>query len=121
MAYRPGVIAIAPFSHTDLTEGKNRPILLLARLPNYDGDWLGCMITSQLHHFTEGIDVVISESDPDFRSSSLKTSSLIRVTRLMVIAEDQITGSIGTVSNERFDRVISNLTGWLSAQSKFQQ
>ena len=69
MAYKPGDIAIAPFTHTDLTEGKNRPVLLLARLPIFDGDWLGCMITSQLHHFTEGIDVTISESDPDFSAS----------------------------------------------------
>jgi mRNA interferase MazF len=116
MAYRPGDIAIAPFTHTDLTEGKNRPVLLLARLPNFDGDWLGCMITSQLHHYTEGIEVTISESDPDFNASSLKTSSLIRVTRLMVIAENQMTGGIGAISNERFEQVISNLVRWLGQQ-----
>ena|ERR1017187_4277347 len=122
MAYRPGDIAIAPFTHrndrsyTDLTEGKNRPVLLLGRLPNYEADWLGCMITSQLHHFTEGIDVTIPESDSDFKDSSLKTSSLIRVTRLMVIAEDQMTGRIGAVSIERFERVISNLVSWLGQQ-----
>ncbi len=46
MAYSPGDIVIAPFTHTDLTEGKNRPVLLLARLPHYEGDWLGCLITS---------------------------------------------------------------------------
>src|SRR2546425_7873197 len=100
MAHKAGDIVIAPFTHTDLTEGKNRPVLLLARLPNFEGDWLGCMITSQLHHFSESIDVTISESDPDFNASSLKTSSLIRVTRLMVIAEDQMTGGIGAVSKE---------------------
>ena len=116
MAYKSGDIAIAPFTHTDLTEGKNRPVLLIARLPNYAGDWLGCMITSQLHHFTESIDVTISESDPDFIASSLKTSSLIRVTRLMVIAEDQITGGIGTISNEKYNQVVSNLTNWLAQQ-----
>jgi mRNA interferase MazF len=116
MAYRPGDVAIAPFGHTDLTEGKNRPILLLAQLPNYDSDWLGCMITSQLHHFTEGVDVMISESDSDFKASSLKTSSLIRITRLMVIAENQMTGSIGTISKERYERVMSNLVRWLSHQ-----
>jgi mRNA interferase MazF len=117
MGYRPGDVAIAPFTHTDLREGKNRPVLLLSRLPNYDTDWLGCMITSQLHHFTEGIDVTISESDSDFNATSLKTSSIIRVTRLMVIAEDQMTGSIGMVSNERYERVISNLVRWLSRKS----
>jgi hypothetical protein len=102
MGYRPGDIAIAPFTHTDLTEGKNPPVLLLGRLPAYAGDWLGCMITSQLHHFTEGIDVIISESDPDFKSTSLKTSSLVRATRLMVTSEDQMTGGIGAVSRERY-------------------
>ena len=116
MAHKAGDIVIAPFTHTDLTEGKNRPVLLLARLPNFEGDWLGCMITSQLHHFSESIDVTISESDPDFNASSLKTSSLIRVTRLMVIAEDQMTGGIGAVSKERFERVIFNLVRWLGQQ-----
>ncbi|HET6400465.1 MAG TPA: type II toxin-antitoxin system PemK/MazF family toxin [Candidatus Kapabacteria bacterium] len=116
MAYRPGDVAIAPFTHTDLTEGKNRPVLLLGKLPNYDSDWLGCMITSQLHHFTEGVDTIISNSDSDFKSSSLKTSSLVRVTRLMVISEEQMTGSIGAVSKERYERVISNLVRWLSQQ-----
>ncbi|HZK76268.1 MAG TPA: type II toxin-antitoxin system PemK/MazF family toxin [Candidatus Kapabacteria bacterium] len=114
MAYKPGDVAIAPFTNTDLREGKNRPVLLLSRLPNYESDWLGCMITSQLHHFTEGVDVTISDSDSDFHATSLKTSSLIRVTRLMVIAEDQMTGSIGVVSKERYARVISNLVRWLS-------
>jgi mRNA interferase MazF len=116
MAYRPGDIAIAPFTHTDLTEGKNRPVLLLSRLPSFDGDWLGCMITSQLHHFTEGIDVILSESDPDFKASALKTTSLIRITRLMVIAEDRMTGGIGAVSRECYELVISNLVRWLSEQ-----
>jgi len=118
MAYKPGDIVIAPFSHTDLTEGKNRPILLLASLPNYIGDWLACMITSQLHHYTDGLDVVLSESDADFHSSSLKTSSLIRVTRLMVIAEDQMVGAIGEISPVRYEQVKLNLIGWLSLLSK---
>jgi mRNA interferase MazF len=74
------------------------------------------MITSQLHHFSKGIDVTIPESDPDFKETSLKTSSLIRVTRLMVIAEDQMTGWIGNVMKERYERVISNLSRWLSQQ-----
>jgi hypothetical protein len=116
MAYKIGDVAIAPFTHTDLTEGKNRPVLLLAQLPHYDSDWLGCMITSQLHHFTEGVDVIISDSDPDFKAASLKVSSLIRVTRLMVISEEQMTGRIGAVSKDRYERVISNLVRWLLQQ-----
>ena len=118
MGYKAGDVAIAPFTHTDLKEGKNRPVLLLGQLPNYESDWLGCMITSQLHHFTEGVDDLIEESDSDFKTSSLKTSSLIRVTRLMVISEDQMTGSIGSVSKERYERVLSNLVRWLSELSR---
>src|SRR5438045_3427932 len=98
MAYKPGDIVIAPFSYTDLTESKYRPVLLIAMLPQFNGDWLGCMITSQMHQFSEGLDIKISETDSDFILSSLKAQSLIRVTRLMVISEEVMTGRIGSIT-----------------------
>jgi mRNA interferase MazF len=113
MRYQSGDVAIAPFTYTDLTEGKNRPILLLAPLPNYKGDWLASMVTSQLHHFVEGLDVLITADHSDFIDSGLKVASLIRVSRLMVINEDHAIGTIGRISSERADRVISNLIQWL--------
>lgn len=113
MSYGSGDIVIAPFSHTDLTQDKNRPVLLIAPLPNSYGDWLGCMITSQLHQFTEGIDVMISKDSPDFPETSLKTTSLIRVTRLMVITEDIVVGGIGNISPPQLNLVITNLASWL--------
>jgi mRNA interferase MazF len=116
MAYQAGDIAIAPFSYTDLTEGKFRPVQLIAALSNYEGDWLASMITSQIHQFTEGIDVKISSGDSDFAQTSLKTTSIIRVNRLMVISEEVMTGRIGSISKERHSQIISNLIGWLSKQ-----
>lgn len=41
-----GQIIIFQFPHTDLTEGKLRPALLLAKLPGEYDDWLICMISS---------------------------------------------------------------------------
>ena len=114
MNYLPGDIVIAPFSYTDLTQGKNRPVLLISPLPNYEGDWLCCMITSQMHQFTEGIDVKIIPDDLDFGSTSLKTQSVFRVTRLMVISEDILTGKIGNISKTRFENIVGNLIHWLS-------
>ena len=114
MPYKPGDIVIAPFSYTDLTEGKNRPVQLIAQLPSYDGDWLACMITSQVHQFTEGIDIKISDSDSDFADTALKASSVFRVTRLMVISEDIMIGRIGNISEQRLAKIIENLIGWLS-------
>ena len=114
MKYDSGDIVIAPFSFSDLSEDKNRPVLLIAPLPNSYNDWLACMITSQIHQFIDGIDIIIGRDDSDFISSSLKTTSVIRVTRLTVISEDIIVGKIGEVSNDRLNNVVSNLTSWLT-------
>ncbi len=72
------------------------------------------MITSQIHQYNEGIDIAISEDDLDFKQTSLKASSIIRITRLMVISEDVMIGKIGSISKERFEKIISNITSWLS-------
>ncbi len=116
MSYKPGDIVIAPFSYTDLTQGKNRPVQLIASVPNYKSDWLACMITSQSSQFTEGVDIAISSDDPDFINSSLKVRSIFRVTRLMVITEEVIIGRIGNISKERLEKIVSNLIEWLSKQ-----
>jgi len=40
----PGQIVLFRFPHASLAEGKTRPALLLAKVPNDFDDWLLCMI-----------------------------------------------------------------------------
>ena len=63
---RPSGRCVFRFPNTSLAEGKTRPALLLAKVPNDFDDWLLCMISSQLHQELSGLDEIVSEADTDF-------------------------------------------------------
>jgi mRNA interferase MazF len=109
----PGQIVLFRFPNTSLAEGKTRPALLLAKVPNDFDDWLLCMISSQLHQELSGLDEIVSEADTDFLLSGLKTTSLIRVTRLAVVSGDVLLGSIGEVGPTRLRRIKNRLARWI--------
>ena len=108
-----GQIVLFRFPQADLTEGKLRPALLLGRLPGEYGDWLICMISSQVRHAITDFDEVVREGDADFAESGLKTSSVIRVGRLAVVSEEMLLGAIGHIASDRLQRVRSRLSEWL--------
>lgn len=85
---RAGQIAVFNFPHTDLADGKLRPALLLAKLPGDYDDWLICMLSSQTHHYIDGLDDIIRLDSEDFAQSGLKTESVFRASRIAVAAED---------------------------------
>ena len=114
---RDGSIVLFTFPQTDLTCGKLRPALLLRRLPASEGDWLACMISTQLRHEIAGFDDLIRDSDADYASSGLKATSLVRVGRLAVISANILHGGIGIVTQERLNRIRSRLANWLLAKT----
>lgn len=71
------------------------------------------MISSQLHQELSGLDEIVSEADTDFLLSGLKTTSLIRVTRLAVVSGDVLLGSIGEVGPSRLHRIKNRLARWI--------
>jgi mRNA interferase MazF len=111
---QPGQIVLFRFPQTDLIEGKLRPALLLAEVPNPYDDWLICMISSQLHHHIEGFTEVITREDTDFSQSGLKEESVIRIGRLAVIEASVLSGAIGKISPDRLERVKRKLADWLT-------
>jgi len=76
---KPGKVALLRFPHTDLEEGKLRPVLLIARVPGDYPDWLVAMISSRLEQVIPNFDEVITENDPDLATSGLKGVSVVRV------------------------------------------
>lgn len=104
-------IALSPISQAD-SRIKNRPILLLRQLPPYQ-DFLVCGISTQLHQEVSGFDDVISPDDLDFKASGLRAKSLIRLGFLAVIPQRQIMGTIGAISTERHQRLLSILSEYL--------
>lgn len=109
-----GHVILFNFPQTDLVAGKMRPALIIRSIPDSYDDWLICMITTRLHHEIVGIDNVIYLTDPDFNQTGLKSTSLIRVTRLAVVSRDVLAGIIGKIHETRLERIRAQMCYWIS-------
>ena len=108
-----GQIVLFRFPQADLQEGKLRPALLLGKLPGEHGDWLICMISSQVRHYVTEFDEIVREEDLDFATSGLKAASVIRVGRLAVVEADVLLGAAGEIATDRLRRIKTRLSQWL--------
>lgn len=111
---KPGQIITVNFPDTNFSFGKPRPSIVIAPAPYIYNDWLVCMISSQLHQEAENVDLIIHEHDPDFASSGLKMTSIIRTGRLAIIAENCFFGIIGQISDQRLHELKHKISQWIS-------
>jgi mRNA interferase MazF len=86
---------------------------MIAKLPGGYEDWLICMISSQTHQYIDGVDDLILHDSIDFIQSGLKSLSVVRVSRLAVVAQGILLGTIGEISQERLARIKNNLANWI--------
>jgi len=91
---------------------KNRPAIFLRELPPYR-DMLVCGVSTQLHREVKGFDDVIRSTDSDFKSTGLKTDSLIRLGFLAVLPRKTVLGTIGAISIARHRRLLKRLSDYL--------
>lgn len=110
---KEGDIVIAPIQQADGLR-KLRPALLLKQMPSFR-DWLVCGISTHTEHEVKGFDIRIDQSHTIFKSTGLKTSSIIRLGFLAVIPETQIRGTIGLVSSDIYDQLMANLVNHLQS------
>ena len=108
----PGDIAISAMPQAN-GRIKLRPLAVLSEFPRH-GDLLVCGITSQMWNFVEGFDVALRKGDPDFEKSGLKKDSIFRLGHLTVLPTSKVSGSIGRISDELLNTLISNLTAHLA-------
>ncbi|MDD1745311.1 MAG: type II toxin-antitoxin system PemK/MazF family toxin [Candidatus Methanoperedens sp.] len=108
-----GQIVLFKFPQTDQISGKLRPALIIRETPGSYGDWLICMISSQLSQQIPGFDEIIREEDVDFSQSGLKISSVIRISRLAVVNRKVLLGSIGNIDSERLMSIKKKLSKWI--------
>jgi mRNA interferase MazF len=106
------VLASIPQSNGNL---KTRPVVLLRNIPPYQ-DWLICGISTQLHQLVIGFDEIIAPEDLDFIDSGLQSKSLIRLGFLSLITRRSIIGSIGSISIDRHQRLLKNLSYHLTRE-----
>jgi mRNA interferase MazF len=108
-----GQIVLFRFPQTDLKEGKLRPALVIRKVTGDYNDWLICMISSRLYQKHPELDEIISPKDKDFRESGLKTTSVIRASRLAVVEREILAGKIGNISPERLQRLKERIAKWI--------
>lgn len=112
---RSGQIVLTQFPYTDLTGAKLRPVLLLRKASERHDDWLVCMVTSQVQQTEVNLDEQILSTDTDFADSGLKATSVLRLSRLAVLANELMVGSIGNISDDRLSKVRQRLSEWIRA------
>lgn len=71
------------------------------------------MISSQVHHELKKIDEIVRATDSDFGQTGLKLTSVIRITRLAVVAGMRLQGAIGILADSRLTRIRQCLAQWL--------
>ena len=109
---KEGDVVITPVPQTD-EELKNRPAIFLREMPPYR-DLLVCSVSTRLHQHVENFDEIISPADADFKSSGLRSKSLIRLGFLAVLPRHRVLGSIGSISAERHKRLLRKLSDYLA-------
>jgi len=109
-----GQIVLFTFPQTDQVAGRLRPALVLRSVPGPYNDWLICMISTRLYQQVAELDEVVRENDSDFLLTGLKTTSLVRVTRIAIVSADLLHGAVGNLAADRLERIRSRLARWIS-------
>ncbi len=109
---KEGDVVLAALPQAD-KGNKMRPVLLLRRLPSPYNDFLVCGISSQLRQLIKNFDDLISEKDIDFKKSGIIKESIIRLSFLAVISNNIIAGTIGSISEERHQKLLRRLSNYL--------
>jgi len=113
-----GQIVLVPFPFTDLSGAKLRLVLMLRQASVQFDDWLVCMVSSQLRQIDAQIDEMLSPSDADFAATGLKVPSVLRLSRLAVLASSLLVGSLRSISHERLQRIRQKLAVWIAEDSQ---
>jgi mRNA interferase MazF len=92
-----GKIVLVPFPFTDLTAAKLRPALVI-----YEGgkDVIVAFISSKIPPELSVADVLIATENPDFKKTSLKVESVIKIDKVATVLKDLIVGELGELDKE---------------------
>lgn len=111
---KEGSIVLFRFPYTDQSVGKLRPALVVKDVNAQFGDWLVCMISSNLDQADAETDLTILDTDNAFLETGFKMSSLFRLKRIAVMNKDEMQGSIGHVSEDFLAQVKFRLAQWIA-------
>ena len=102
-----------PFSSNRSANGEitNRSGFTVA--PGHHADLLLALITSRTYQAIPNIDVIIEQSGANFAATGLKTSSVVRLTRLASVDPSVVNARLGSISADRLQLIRNRLVDWL--------
>jgi len=110
---KEGDIVLFAFPSTDLSKGKLRPAVLIKRIPNNFDDWLVCMVSTQVHQKIEKLEIIVTNTEPEFQQTGFKKDSLIRMSRIAVVEEIIFEGKLGNLPESIFSAIKQKFSSWL--------
>lgn len=93
---KTGNIVIALFPHTDLVSFKARPAVVVAQTDDNYKDIIVCMITSVVPRSLSSQQLLIYPTP----NNQLKTTSVIKVARIVTVEKEKIAATIGQLDTE---------------------
>lgn len=110
MPIAKGDVILVPFPFTDLSETKLRPAVVLW-VDGKGQDVTLCFFSSQAIDRATEDEFVILPSDPEFAQTGLKSSSKVRVARIVTLERSLLQRRLGQLSLQHFqqlDRCLAN-------------
>lgn len=104
--YKQGDIVLLPVPYSDLTNRKQRPVLVISN-NNYNKvtEDIGVAITSQL----KGLDYSVVIESKDLKEGKLKVASAIRTDKVYTLSRDIVRKKFGQVNTEILEDVRKKL------------
>ena len=96
--YKQGDIVLVPFPFTDLSGDKVRPALIISNIEKGD-DVTVCFISSIIPNKILGHEILIKKEGEGFKSTNLKVSSIIKVTKIATLEKKVVLGKLGNLDS----------------------
>jgi len=93
-----GRVVLVPFPFDDLSSTKVRPAVCLTNAVGPRQHVVLAFITSRVHSPRADSDIVLDAGDPDFPTTGLRVSSVLRLHRLMTVSLSLVRRDLGQLS-----------------------
>lgn len=104
-----GTIILTPFPFTDLSGQKVRPALTVSRSDRSGSDVILAFITRFQGGPLLATDLLLETTHADFARTGLKTSSVVKLDKLVTIEQSILLGELGSLSDELLRQVDQRL------------
>jgi mRNA interferase MazF len=104
-----GTVVLTPFPFTDLTGRKVRPALVVSRSDRPGSDVILAFISTYRGQVLLTTDLLVEASHAEFGTTGLKTSSVVKLDKLVTVEASVVLGELGELPAELMQQVTDKL------------